>query len=300
MTSSLFSTFFKWNNSATKAIQIVICFLLLLTIAEGAAAATKMLMMNPVRAIFADRQRSLNVSIANTSKDTINYTVSLVTMRKGPDGKFFFVEDETEEEKLVKSMIRYSPRRATIEPGKRQVIRLMLRKPKELPVGEYQTRIRFTPLRDIQTNNQAGQGSSAEGVINVDLIVSSTFPIIIQHGVEAEISPQSISFKKFPKTPSGVAADVVFSRTGTSSAFGNVFLKYTPADNSKEAREIGRGLGLAIYLPATEKTMTIPLKDVTPQELTSGTIQVLFQPHLGIAQKRKKREPFRTREFSLQ
>lgn len=301
MTSSFFSTYIKWNSSATKATHIVVYFLLLFTIAEGAAAATsKMLMMNPVRAIFTDRQRSLNVSVANPSKETISYTVSLVTMRKGTDGNYFIPEEETEEERLIKSMIRYSPRRATIEPGKRQVVKLMIRKPKDLPPGEYQTRIRYTPLRDTQTNQQSGQKTSVKGMIDIDLIVSSTFPIIIQHGVESEVSPQSISFKKYPETPSGIAADVVFSRTGNSSAFGNVFLKYTPGDNSNETREIGRSQGLAIYLPETEKTITIALKDVTPQELTSGTIQVLFQPHIGKAQKHKKRETFRMREFLLQ
>lgn len=299
MTSS-FSYSFRQDNPVSKVLQIVICSLLLLTLANEAAGATKMLMMTPVRAIFSDRQRSMNLSISNPSKHSIRYTISLVTMRKGNDGKFFFVTDETEEEKLVKGMIRYSPRLATIEPGKRQVVKLMLRKPKDLPAGEYQTRIRFTPLRENKKIAQADRELSANSLIDIDMIVSSTFPIIIQHGVDAEISTESVSFKQFPSTPSGIAAAVKFSRNGNCSAFGNVFLKYKPKGKGKDTRNIGQAQGLAIYIPDTEKTMTIPLKNITPQELTSGSIEVLFQPHSGIAPKRKKNEAFRSRTFNLQ
>ncbi len=286
-------------------VRMLLCSLLFITATGGAFASTKMLMLNPVRAIFTDRQRSVKVNVSNPTGEPITYTVSLVTMRKDQRGKLYTVEKEaeTEGEKLVKSMIRFSPRRTTIATGQRQVVRLMTRKPKELPPGEYQTRLRFTPLR-LGKNNldvQMGTGDLSETAVDLDLIVASTIPLIIQHGgLESDISPKSISLKKSPKYPAELAADVVFSRSGDCSAFGNVFLKYIPVDDPKAIREIGRSQGLAIYLPDTEKTLTVLLKEISPQELTSGTIQVEFRPHLGVVNKRRRSAKPRIKKFVLQ
>lgn len=300
MISPSFST---WKNKPFLPLLLTLFFCLQLTgMAEIAGAATKMLMLNPVRTIFTDRQRSVNTHVINNSEEPITYTISLVTMRKGENGKLYEPETETEEERLVKNMIRFSPRRATIEPGKRQVVKLMARKPKNLPPGEYQTRLRLSPL--VPQHSPAPKPANRtgkKGMIDLDLIVDSTFPIIIQHGgLTAEVTPLSIALKEFPKAPAGIAADVTFSRSGDCSAFGNVFLTFTPADNSKARREIGRALGLAIYLPNTERTMTVPLTGVSRQELTGGTIRVAFQADTGVVNKRKrKRAQLRSKDFVL-
>ncbi len=274
-----------------KSMPMVLVCLLLAQFPGAAQAATKMLMINPVRMIFTDRQRSITANVINTSQESITYKLSLVTMRKGANGKLYKPETETEEEQMVKKMIRFAPRRATIEAGKRQVVKLMVRKPRELPRGEYQTRLRLTPLSSDKSSSAKVDNSERTGTaIDLDIIVESTFPIIIQHGgLTADVAPQAIAVKDFPQAPAGIAAVVSFSRSGDGSAFGNVFLRFIPNDRPGDSREIGRSQGLAIYLPDTEKTVTIPLTGISRQELSTGTVRVEYQPGTGIVTRRKQK-----------
>lgn len=271
------------------ALLPALVFCLLLTgSAEVALAATKQLLMNPSRIVFTEKQRSVNVNVANIGTEPITYTVALITLRKDQNGKLVPVATETEGEKLAKSMVRFSPRRATITPGTRQVVKLMVQKPADLPPGEYQTRLNLSP-QPVARTAASSSATPVEGKSNVklDLIISSTFPVIIQHGVSAEVSPLSFTLKENSKTPAGLAAEVKLSRSGNASAFGDVFLKFIPANNPQAIKTIGRSSELALYLPDTERTVTVPLTDISRQEISAGTVRVEFQPYTG-AEVRKR------------
>jgi P pilus assembly chaperone PapD len=272
----------KWSFVA---FLPTLAFCLLLTgMAEVTLAATKQLLMNPSRIIFTEKQRSVNVHVANIGTEPITYTVSLITLRKDPNGKLVAVATETEGEKLTKSMVRFSPRRATIPPGTRQVVKLMVQKPADLPPGEYQTRLNLSPQQPTDRAPASSPAVPVDGKSNVklDLIISSSFPVIIQHGVSAEVAPLSFALKENSKTPAGLAAEVKLTRSGTASAFGDLFLKFIPANNPQAIKTIGRSSELAFYLPETEQTVTVPLKDISRQELSAGTVRVEFEPYTGV------------------
>ncbi len=209
----------------TTTLLPTLLFIILFSIiyVDTTIAATKMLMMNPVRAIFTDRLRTVNVHVINNAEESITYNISLVTLRKGPDGAFNEITaNESEHEKMIKRMIRYSPRRATIGPRKRQVIKIMVRKPQDLPAGEYITYLKLSPIGQ-DPALEKGKASQKE-MIHIDVLVNSTFPIIIQHGeLASEVTPLSLKIDTFDKTPSSLAARVHFSRKGALSSFGNVF-----------------------------------------------------------------------------
>jgi hypothetical protein len=265
-----------------------------------ASGATKMLLLNPVRAIFTDRQRAVNVHVINSSDENITYTIALVTMRKDQKGNLYEPETETEQEKLIKSMIRFSPRRATIEPGKRQVLKLMVRKPKDLPTGEYQTHIRLSPDPKQVASNRKSQENLSQEILKLDIIVNSAFPIIIQHGDnQSDVNPIALSLTEFPQAPAGIAANVSFTRKGEFSTFGDVFLYYIPSDNPKNKKKIGTALGMAVYIPETTRTLTVPLSDITQQELANGTIRVSYNPNRGVVERRKKRRQMKSKDFPL-
>lgn len=292
------------RRTILNVIAVMFFCLLFTGAADTAQALTKMLMMNPVRIIFTERQRAVTAHVVNTSEVPITYAISLVTMRKGANGKLYEPETETDREQMIKKMIRFSPRRATIASGKRQVVKLMVRKSKDLPPGEYQTRLRLHPLvTDDSTSPKVYNGETAGRMIQLDLIVDSTFPIIIQHGgVKADVAVQAIAVRDFPQAPAGIAADVSFSRNGDGSSFGDVALYFTPNDHSKESRGIGRLQGLAIYLPDTEKILTIPLTGISRQELSTGTVRVRYRPSTGRVERRKQNHSSQevVRDFIMQ
>jgi len=258
------------------------------------------LMFNPVRIAFDDQHRSAKVTISNPTDQATPYTLSLVTLRRGADGKLVEPETETEREKLSRQLIRFSPRRSIIEPGTRQVVKLMVRKPRDLPVGEYQTRLKVTPL-PLPENMKKEQPNNG-GRFQVSMIVGATIPVIVQHGiVPPKVIPLSVDIDEHEQAKSGLAAKVTLSRKGEGSAFGDVLIYHIPAGSKTEQKLIGQARGVAIYLPTTERLATVLLKNVSRAELTSGTIKVEFHPNLPGQKQRKKKghDMLSSREFPL-
>ncbi len=285
----IFENLFTWKQRSLSVFMSTLCLCILLTGGNDVVLAkTHQLMISPVRMVFTDRQRSINAHVSNTSNERITYMISLVTMRKGENGQYYEPEIDSAEEQMVKKMIRFAPRRATIEPGTRQVVRLMLRKPKALQPGEYRTRLLLSPQEMPEDSVVQSKSNVVENnTIQLNIIVKSSFPIIIQHGgLKAAVAPLTIAVKDFPQAPAGIAADVTFSRSGNCSVFGDVSLHFTPNDHSQDSREIGRSLGLAIYLPDTKKTLTVMLKGISREELSTGTVRVVYKPNIGIVEKR--------------
>ncbi len=283
-------------------LSIAFCSLAVLASAEVSLAATKSLLLTPIRAIFTDRQRSVDIHVNNTGDEPVTYAISLVTMRKDKDGQLRPVETETEQEQLVKSMIRFSPRRATIAPGARQIVKLIARKPQDLPPGEYQTRLSLSPQAESVQKQTGDAGASAgqKATFNIDVLVTSTIPVIIQNGeIAPEVTPLAFSLKPQAKASEGLAAEVKIGRSGKGSAFGNVRLDFIPANNPKNMRQIGYAEGLAIYLPDSERTIAIPLDNVTRQELSSGSVRVSFLPSTGSGDKQQKATPGNIKEFPV-
>lgn len=272
------------------------CCCLLIASTGVALAAPKMLMLSPVRAIFTDRERSLAVQVSNPTDAPISYSISVVTMRKDKDGKLREIENETEQEQLVRNMIRFSPRRATIEPGKRQVVKLMVQKPANLPKGEYQTHLKFTPLasQGQTAPQQAPQVQEGKPQFQVEIVIAASITVVIQHGVQAEVTPLACTVKETGKGGAGLAAEVKLARSGDASGFGNLRLTHAPAHNLQAGREIGRLDGVALYLPEKDKTVTVNLPGVSRKELASGTIRVEFEPDTGAGRKKRLKEGEKT------
>ena len=281
---------------------IVLSFLLTTGFIFKVNAATTQLLLSPVRIIFTDNQRVIKAHVINLGTETVAYSISLLTMRRGEDGKLFKPVEENEDEKLANSLIRYSPRRATIEPRGRQVVKLMLRKPKDLPLGEYRTKLLLSPLppKSINTENTNQQASSQDNGIrfSLDYIVRTSFPIIIQNGVQGSATPIDITINKDQSNTSDPTAKVTLSRKGKGSAFGHIYVFHIP-ENDKKEKNVGQVQGAAIYLPDSEKTFNISLHDITSQELSSGSIRVEFHPNTGIPGKRRKVQPVSSRTFDI-
>lgn len=271
------------------------CILTVLATVDRGHAATKQLLLTPVRAIFTDRQRSVAIHVNNSGQETISYKISLVTMRKDKDGQLREVQVETDEEKMIKDMIRLSPKRATIKSGERQIVKLMVRKPENLPEGEYQTRLRFSPLA---SSPQSGSGGHKGTTVNVEMLVSSTIPVVIQHGnVTPEVTPADLKVVPGRQKGSDLQAELRLKRQGKGSAFGVVSLDYIPANNPKSLRRIGNQEGVVIYLPETERKIIVPLHDISRQELSSGKVRVSFRHDTGSGYKRKAASPNSIKDF---
>ena len=125
----------------------------------------KGILVAPVKLEFEGRTRSGTFKVLNRDSEVVNYRIKfapLVEKDKGEDAK---------------NWVRFSPRRITLNPGEHQTIRVVARKPLDLPAGEYTARIliqAIPPVRD-------ATGPTDKIQVNLDIVYGVSIPIIIKH-----------------------------------------------------------------------------------------------------------------------
>ena len=109
------------------------------------------LTITPWRIVFQPRDRSATVELLNTSDKTHTYRLGWMILKATTEGKYRLVPATRESDNdpySVPNMVIFSPRQVTIEPHGDQVIRLSLRRPADLPLGEYRAHMTITQLAE--------------------------------------------------------------------------------------------------------------------------------------------------------
>ena len=114
---------------------------LILTLWLFSAQAQAVLMITPFRVVLDEKTRTAEVTLLNTTEQTNVYRMSWQDKEQTGLGRYINVEMPEENNHGVSEMVRQSPRKVTIEPGKYQRIRLRLRMPSDLPDGEYRSHL---------------------------------------------------------------------------------------------------------------------------------------------------------------
>lgn len=230
------------------------------------------LLVTPTRVILEGRNRSASVSIANNGNKVGSYRISLVNRRMSEDGSISVAEDVTEDDMFADQILRISPRRVTIEPGGHQSVRILARKPKDLPDGEYRSHLRFMVLPDETVSERERENSPEEGLqIAIKANFGITIPVIIRHGnldVSSDISDISLS-----KIEDVDYLNFNISRNGEKSLYGDIEIKHI--DNKGEETIIKTMGGLAVYTPNKVRQFKIPVE--TKANLKKGTIIVTYR-----------------------
>jgi len=151
-----------------------------------ASAATGGIMLEPMRIELNENQRYATITVLNQSLDEkVTYNISTLPMRMNQDGTLFIPKKMTKREMISKSMLKFSPRTATISEGGQQTVRIVVRKPPQLPDGEYLTYIRVGPVNNQKKkkkeayNKKLPQNTSS---LTVDFMVGMRIPVIVNQG----------------------------------------------------------------------------------------------------------------------
>ncbi len=277
-------------------IYLPITFILVTSISF---AATHQLMITPIQSVFTDQKRVSNIKISNPTDHPLYYAISIINMQKNGVGKMVEVHDQSKTTSLLIKSIRFSPRRALIKPGKKQLVKMMLRPQKELPPGEYKLWLHLVPQKTPQ-NIIDSNPKKPENRINVDLTVQANFPLIIQNGgIRSEVTPESVNIKESNINGDGLTADVLLNRVGDASAFGNIYIKHIPA-NSNETKQIGRASKVTVHLSENSKRVQVPLKKILLEELSDGKLEVTFKQSIPDARiKTPIKNATTTKQFTL-
>lgn len=191
------------------------------------------------RIFFDANQRTEALQFRNTTGVTISFSADLALTAMTEEGTVYNVDSDP---LSALKMIRFSPKRGTIPPGGRQVIRFSVRKPAGLEDGEYRAALLLNgaPINDDDKTRVTVQPS-----------LTFSIPIIVRNGrTNATTELQNPKYSLVNDKPS---IQLWQTLEGNRSLFGN----FTILDEDGE--EIGVLNRAAVYRPLNGRNISIPL-----------------------------------------
>lgn len=264
----------------TESMHYVLKFTLLTLLCFGSIPSTvnagANLLITPTRVVFEDRMRTAQVTLMNNGTETGNFRISFINQNMTADGNFEAVEEGTAGN-YSNSMVKYSPRQITLPAGQSQVVRLMLRKPRDLEDGEYRSHMLFQSLPKANKSSLESFTNKETKNITVEIIpiVGISIPVIVRSGnVSNEVTLSDAKYIAGDATNPKARVGVRLHRSGNSSVYGDFRVTYTPKNGLPTV--VGISNGLAVYTPNTIRHYEIPLTVGPDVDLTEGELRIVF------------------------
>lgn len=238
------------------------------------ASPNQSVRLSPTRIIFTERHRADNVRIINPNSETCRYRISMVTVRMDEAGNRTITNTPTEEEVFAQELIRFSPRQVTIPGGGSQVVRLMVKKNKKLPDGEYRAQLKVEPIPDPAPASGNGANTTPKKIgINIEIVFQVSIPIFVRQGTgEVNAVPHDpILRKDTVKNTWTLALDL--ERQGPFSMYSDIIAYRIPKTGGQKIK-IGQTLGLPSYTPLTRQQVTFPVSDIDPSTLKEDKLVI--------------------------
>lgn len=226
------------------------------------------LLVAPTRVVLSPAQRSAELVIVNKGTETAAFRIAIENRRMREDGSLEDAAEALPGENFADDKLRYSPRQLVLEPGARQVVRVMASAPGDLAPGEYRSHLRLMSAPVSAGRTQLAGEASTDNSLSIALVAirSLTIPVILRNGnLDASVTMQSAA----------MAADnpgqlmIRLARTGTRSTYGDI--RFTVA-GEKEPAWLVRGV--AIYTPNPARDVIVPLPPEVRARLAGQKVQI--------------------------
>ncbi|NTU68596.1 MAG: molecular chaperone [Chlorobiaceae bacterium] len=234
------------------------------------------LLVTPTRIVFEGPTRSAELALINRSNKARSYSISFVQCRMNEDGQIAEIDSHDQpghDERSAAPYLRFTPRRVELEPGQTQMVRLQLRKPSELPEGEYRSHLN---LRLIPSAEDAATPDSESRGISVRLvpIYGVTIPVIVRHGALTASTRLTGLHLKNNSTASAPILSFAFERDGSRSAYGDIEALWKPQGGKPVS--IGGMKGIAVYTPNPKRNIILQLTPPKGLDLRGGQLIVRY------------------------
>ncbi len=235
------------------------------------------LMLYPTRVVIEKNQRAAQVEIVNRGQKPETYRINLVNRRMTETGEIVEAKESQEGEKFADEIVRYSPRQVTLQPGVAQTVRISVRKPADLAVGEYRSHLQFDRVPDADGKSNLENISKPDsGQISIVLqaLIGASIPVIVRQGETAlSVTLDGVVLEP-AKDKNDPILDFNINRTGTKSVYGDIVVNYFPVGGKPV--EVSKVTGLAVYVPNALRKAKLPLKLPEGMSLKGGVLQINF------------------------
>jgi hypothetical protein len=230
-----------------------------------APSARAQVSVAPTLVLFDGEAGTKAITVENAGTREQVYRVSLLNLRMEPDGRMLVAREPRQGEHFAGDMVRFSPREVVLAPGASEVVRFRVA---NLQPGEYRTHVLVQQVPDIGALDKPPFLREDGVTVDLQAVFGVAIPLIIRSG---EL-PASLAFAdaRVAHMPDGgPAVALKLLRSGSRSLRGAVSLRL-------EGKEIALYDGIAIYAPASERDLLLPLtSDVS--ELRDGSLVARFE-----------------------
>lgn len=223
------------------------------------------------RVIFEGPQRSEVLTIINNSDREQTYRLGWRPMRMHEDQPLTPIAEDEHIPDLhdLQDMVRFSPRRAVVPAGGVQQVRLMLRRPRDLPDGEYRSHFFIQPEASAPpfTNDMA---DSDETAIQIEILTGISLPVFVRHGT---LSAQAGITNLFARRKGDrIELSMTLTRSGNRSLYGDLEFSCDNAQGPIQARQVN---GIALYTEVSQRNFTyeIPI----PNEADCSQLKITYR-----------------------
>lgn len=239
--------------------SFTLCFTFLLLVSSVATAG---LVLNPQRIVVLDKERTASLELLNNSDETARFQIYFEHKKMLEDGSIVDLDDNelNDGRILAGDMIRYSPRRVDIESQGSQTIRLAVRRPKDLPEGEYVSHLVLKQIPEkvaSDANNKENAGGNDKALsFKVQPILKIAIPVIVRKGeLQASASVSDISV--IQADIEHPAIQLKLHRSGNRSLYGDIEI-FKLEGNSVGTR-VGFAKGIALYDPTQSRLVNVQI-----------------------------------------
>jgi P pilus assembly chaperone PapD len=231
------------------------------------------LLITPRRVVFDGSDRSFDLNLANTGKDTSTYAISIVQIRMNEDGSFENISEPDPDQRFADRYIRYFPRSVTLGPSETQVIKLQLIRSNELQEGEYRSHMYF---RSVPRKKPLGTEEEIRDTTTISVrltpVFGITIPVIIRKGTStASVKLSDLNLEINENSEAVIS--FVFNRTGNMSVYGNILVEHISPQGS--VTRAGVLNGVAVYTPNNVRKLRFNLIN-TGIDYTKGKLRVTY------------------------
>jgi hypothetical protein len=232
------------------------------------------LLITPRRVVFEKAQKSFDLNLANTGRDTATFAISMVQIRMNEDGGFETIIEPDSNQWFADQYIRFFPRVVTLGPNEAQVVKIQLMRSNGMAPGEYRSHFYFRALTKVKPLGEEDQAIDTTKIsVKLNPVFGITIPVIIRVGEPSvKVNLSNLSFEHVNDTIPRFK--LVFNRIGNTSVYGNVIVDHI-APNGQKTR-VGAANGIAVYTPNTIRRFELNLTNAQGVDFKTGKLRVTF------------------------
>ena len=267
----------SFSKQILRSFSQLILFLSCMVTTQNFAIASANLMVTPTRIVFEERTRTAQVTLINNGTEQGDFRISFINQNMTDNGQFETVK-AGEKGLFANSMVRYSPRQITLAPGQSQVIRLMLRKKRDMVNGEYRSHLLFQSIpKASKSSIESNINENPEGItVEIIPIVGISIPVIIRHGkLQSELKLDNAHIIPGDEANPVSSISVDMHRTGNQSVYGDFRAIFTP-NNGDEPVIIAMANGVAVYATNAFRQFSVPIRAPSEISVKEGKIRIIF------------------------